>query len=324
MNNRSRNEQMTRVEYLESVVRMYYVLGLTQNQIANQLGVSRSSVARLLEEAKKRGVIRFRINTTMEDFRSPSIEKKFLENFALKDCVVFDLEKEIGNTFEYLTCSYLNSILPLEGSVGIGFGHTLRSVGKSLNFFEPRPNLKFVQLTGGTGVDESIIPTSSNVQVFSQALGSQSIFFPAPTIVGNPELKSLLLKDSSISAVVSAIRQVSMALVGIGHTGHTNSVLSTYFPKDFLNQIPMKDSVGNILVHSYDINGRRTQQDISKYLVGIELEAFRQISLRVGIATGEDKIDAILGALRGNFANILITDKQTSIEVLNKHSGGNI
>ena len=43
----------------------------------------------------------------------------------------------------------------------------------------------------------------------------------------------------------------------------------------------------------------------------------RQIPIRVGIAYGKDKTDAIKGALKGKIINVLITDNATAEAILN-------
>ena len=52
---------MGRAEMAE-VARLYYVRELTQQDIANRLGVSRFKVLRLLEQARAQRVVRFEID----------------------------------------------------------------------------------------------------------------------------------------------------------------------------------------------------------------------------------------------------------------------
>ncbi len=38
----------------------------------------------------------------------------------------------------------------------------------------------------------------------------------------------------------------------------------------------------------------------------------------IGIAGGDNKVEAILGALRGGFINILITDEETALKIIER------
>jgi DNA-binding transcriptional regulator LsrR (DeoR family) len=53
---------------------------------------------------------------------------------------------------------------------------------------------------------------------------------------------------------------------------------------------------------------------------GLELARLKSIPSVVGIAGGKRKYQAILGALRGRWINVLITD-QFSAEILLRHDG---
>nr|WP_314319882.1 helix-turn-helix domain-containing protein [Paucilactobacillus nenjiangensis] len=57
-----------------AVARMYYEQELSQNQIAAQLGISRPTVSRLLQAAKKSGLIRIQIMDPVES--SEALEAK--------------------------------------------------------------------------------------------------------------------------------------------------------------------------------------------------------------------------------------------------------
>jgi hypothetical protein len=45
----------------------------------------------------------------------------------------------------------------------------------------------------------------------------------------------------------------------------------------------------------------------------------KQCILEAGVAGGEEKVAAILGALRGGYLNVLITDSVTAQKVLERH-----
>ena len=57
-------------------------------------------------------------------------------------------------------------------------------------------------------------------------------------------------------------------------------------------------------------------------MVGISLEQLRALDGVIGVAGGEEKVPAILGALRGGYLNVLITDEATAQAVLARHRAG--
>ena len=56
--------------------------------------------------------------------------------------------------------------------------------------------------------------------------------------------------------------------------------------------------------------------ELHRRIVGIELDALRGIEQVIGVAGGEAKAEAILGALRGGRVNVLVTDDAAAQRVL--------
>jgi deoxyribonucleoside regulator len=312
------NEQMSKSELLERVARLYYVLGLSQQEIADQLGVGRSSVARFLAEARERGVIQFHINSGTDRWRAQNTEAKLMKAHRLRDCVVFKTGADSGMSFETLTANYLDTVLPFEGAIGLGWGRTLYSVGRHMHMCDSRPQLRVVQLSGGSGAKEHVAPASSNVQLWAQSLGAQPFIFPAPAIAITPEAKDMFLSDASIQAVISEIHQVNVAIVGIGNVANDAIILISKLVPGLTQADLARYGVGDVIFHFFDADGKFSYPDLSQRVIGASVEEFLKIPLKIAIAYGEAKIDAIHGALRGNLIDVLITDESTAVALEEK------
>lgn len=303
---------MAKRRFLERIARMYYVLDLNQQQIAEQLGIGRSSVARFLKEAREKGVVHFQIDSDLDSYRCRSLEKGLLNKTKLKDCVVFQSGKHAGFRFETLVSLYLNSVLPFTGTIGLGWGRTLYAVGSQMHLCDPRPDLKVLQLSGGSGTKEEHVPATSVVQLWTQALRAKPYYLPAPAVASTAESKQKFLEDPSIQAVMNELSQVSVAIVGIGHTGEDASIITSKLIPGLTSDTLSACSVGDVIFHFYDENGRFSFNSLSERVIGASREDFLRIGLRIGIAYGENKIQAIAGALRGNLVHVLITTESTA------------
>ena len=72
-----------RNELLVTVASLYYELDQNQQQIADRLEISRSTVSRLIREARRRGSVEIRINKSVAgDF---ALEQALLTRCGLKD-----------------------------------------------------------------------------------------------------------------------------------------------------------------------------------------------------------------------------------------------
>jgi deoxyribonucleoside regulator len=66
----------------------------------------------------------------------------------------------------------------------------------------------------------------------------------------------------------------------------------------------------------YDTNGQLLDVELNKRTVGIGLETLRSIETVIAVAGGQEKARAILGGIRGNYIDVLITDDQAAQKLL--------
>jgi dihydroxyacetone kinase-like protein len=141
----------------------------------------------------------------------------------------------------------------------------------------------------------------------------------APAALSNKELRDALLSETIIQEQFARIRSCNKILFGVCSikdnslvfaSGLTNVEESKYYIS--------KGAVGVIAGRFYDADGTWIQGPLDDRLVGITLDEVRQIPTRIAVAGGTDKTAAMLGALRGNYINMLITDEQTALSILER------
>jgi len=67
--------------YLANIALLYYQEGLTQNDIATRLGVSRATIVNYLKESKERGIVDIRVNG--QSLRSSLLSKELSARYRL-------------------------------------------------------------------------------------------------------------------------------------------------------------------------------------------------------------------------------------------------
>lgn len=309
-----------RKELLAHVAHLYFNKNLNQKAIAKRLGMSDSSISRLLDQARELGIVEINIHFPLNE--SLDLEKRMRDSFGLKEAWILntteiDLSDRL-NQVGLLAGKYLEKTLQDSGVVAVSWGSTLLEVVRN---FHPtqRPNLQIVQLVGAMGSSQTEIDATNLVRIFAQACGGNYFNLNAPMMVESIETQKALLQEPSIIDAIKLASSASIALVGIGEieraltTVHTINVLDSASIKILHEQ----KAVGGICSQYYDIQGQPITDDINKRVVGLDLLALRNIPIVVGVALGEHKAMAILGALRGHFINVLITDDLTAESVLN-------
>lgn len=301
-------------EFLQNIATMYYVLNMSQHEIASQFNVARSSIARYLNEAKEAGLIRFVITGDHSVQRFTSLENKLIQKYPIKDAVVLNNADE--NLFFISTISYLNTILPMKGLLGIGGGQTLRKLSNFLSYIDKRPDLNVVQMVGNFHISDNILPTSSLINTWAHYLQSHSTFLAAPALADNVENKRSIQENSVVNQIYDVYKKINLCVIGIGHLSEQTPILNIDFLTDQQKEDIRKDCVGDINLHFFDKNGTFNYDPLSELILGVDRNDYLNIPYRAAIAYGSQKVASIHAAMLGSLANILITDQETAEQLL--------
>ncbi len=312
----------SRLAYLARIASLYYDQGKTQQEIANEVGITRSAISRLLTEAREEGIVEIVVHYPWKT--SSSLEEALSRTFSLKAVrVLTSADKtyqEMLQGIGILAAEYLESVLYPEISIGISWGTALYEMIKAMRPSN-LPGAEVVQLIGATGAENISTDGPMLAQLLSNRLGCACRYLHSPLIIDSEAGQNILIQDRSIQATLERARNVDIALVGIGTTDpRLYSLLRAgYVTEEKTQTIRAAGAVGDICAHHYDAWGRVLDIDINRRVVGITLDELKAIDTVVGVAGSEKKGETILGALRGGYINVLITDEYAARRVLALH-----
>lgn len=310
---------MDEVELLSEVAKMYYVQNLTQNEIAKTIHTSRSTVSRLLQEARDKGVVEINIHYPWD--RSLIMEERLQQHFALKDIRVLETRgratEEALLGVALLAARYLSSIIKADSILGMSWGrmiyHTVQLVKAERDLA-----IKVVQLFGAA-IPNNKIDGLELVHQLAGKYNGQYYAIHAPLFVENNEVKQSLLQNPHIKETLELAQQATIILTGIGSLESPLAPSQTwlgFLSKPIIKHLKEQGAVGHICAHHYDIEGQILDIDLHQGIVGAGLDILHKAPQVIGVASGKEKARAILGALRGKHINILITDDITAQNVL--------
>lgn len=311
--------EIEQAELLAQVAHLYFEKGDDQSAIARRLRVSRSSVSRLLTQARKAGIVEIRIHYPVA--LVPELADLFCEHFELKEALIlkagrseaYDAKTQVAR----LAARYLEDHIAPNDIIAISRGSTLHS---TVEQFAPsrRRNVRVVQLVGTLNADRSAQDDANLARTLALKLGGDYYNLTAPLFVENIETRRALMQEPSIASVLDLARQARLALVGIGSLDRQSSSIVR---KKLLASVQIQNlrkgrAVGEICSQYFSIEGKIVSTELSERTIGLALEALKKIPRVLGVATGAHKAKAILGALRGGYVSVMITDDQTAKLVL--------
>ena len=306
-------------ELLLRVAWYYYKDELTQDEIARRLSMSRASVGRLLDRARKVGLVSINLNTEYLDAFELSGELRRV--FGLSEALVVpDHEKEpvdhhaLNARVGLGGAQFMSTHLRPGGSLGVGWGETVSRVIAATAFGAVGP-VHMVTLTGGVeGYLQTIL--SSQGEATSEAFTSATVI-PSPIMASTPELAAALRAEPTIQQVLRQAHGVEHALVGVGTpTADATIVHMGYLNAEDARGLRERGVVGDILGQFFDADGHVVDLPIHDRRIGIDLADLTSIPKVVGVAGGLHKAEAILGALHGGFLDVLVTNELAAIRLL--------
>jgi DNA-binding transcriptional regulator LsrR (DeoR family) len=310
-----------RGELLAQVAELYYVRGKDQRAIAEEVGTSRSNVSRLLTEARRKGIVEIRIHRPLG--RARTLEDDLVARFELSDARVLGTAprttpheslRRVGS----LAAAYLAENLRDGLVIGLSWGTLLEAMVEAV--FPPRAyEVEVVQLLGGLSWVSPAVSGHELGRDLADRVGGRFYYLHAPAIVESPAVRDALLRQQGIAEVLKRGKRSDLAFVGIGSLGVGSSAeLFSEAGVSGAERKQMKESgaVGDVCARLFTIAGKRCDVAIDRRVIGLELDGLREIPRVVGVARGLEKGPGILGALRGGFVNVLVTDEPTAIEVM--------
>jgi deoxyribonucleoside regulator len=314
---------MSDLKFLTKIAVFYYRDGLTHEEIANRLGISRQTVGRYIERSKNEGLVNIRINSPL--LFATELESLLEQQFNLREVVVVspavEEEDAVKEALGMAGAEFLERHISPGDSLGVAWGSTVLSVGRQLKSVK-RENVSIVQLNGSMDVGRYSTRAEYMVDLFAEAFGAHMVTLSAPMLVDRAEIIESLMGDSRIATSLKIARQTNIALFGVGDVSEYSSPYKAgYYDEKLLERAQRDGAVGEICGRFYNSSGQPCSPKLDKRTLAIDLENLKQKVLSIAIAGSPHKVEAILGMLHGQYCNVLITEEETAKALLSRLGG---
>lgn len=308
-----------RASLLADVAEMYYLEQKNQAEIAKAVGVTRSMISRMLTEARETGIVEIRIQRLLQS--DSEAEETLKELFGLKDVFVVvtrhrggeQLTRMLGNAGAQVLARHLSP----QKILGLAWGTSISATVDAFEAAEPMP-IKVVQLVGAMGARNMEYDGHDLVARVTEKLGGEAYYLNAPYLCQTAEIAQSLLETKSVRETITVGKKADVALLGVGTTApeYSSFYLAGYVTRRELDDLRKAGGVGDVCGLHFDIHGQPACEDFCERLVSIRRTDLLNIPVRLGVAGGEGKAEAVLGALKSKYVNVLVTDSITARKLL--------
>ena len=311
-------EEIVIARQMHQALVLHFLEGLTQAQIADQLGVSQPTVNRLIKRGRQLGLVEIKIKSPIEPLID--LEERLLALGGINRAIVVPTVSDNPQT-------------------------ALQAVGEAAArlLVEEIADGDTICITGGKGVsavvaglkvqrafDVRVVPATGCVQgkhytdvnhvstLMADKLGGHAYQIHAPLFADSATERSMLINMRSVADVFTRAREAKVAIVGIGSILTDNSSYYDLHPSSSTDREAIEQSGARceLLAHLLDERGQVCRYSLNESLVSLTLGEFASIPSKIGVASGPNKARPILSVMRGNHLDTLVTDEATGQRVL--------
>jgi DNA-binding transcriptional regulator LsrR (DeoR family) len=299
---------------------LYHNRKLTQQQVADELDLSRPTVVRLLRQALEQGLVTISLRSDV--LRQMELSVELAQRFGLQEVFIVptsaahtkaDVRRAVGE----MGALYLENNLRPNQVITIAWGRTLLEVARALNEM-PLKGAIVAQSLGGLNSGQTFNPFGV-ASLFGEKLHAPVYQLYVPILVASKEIRDLFMSDPGVQATLAVARRASTCMVSIGKVDHSATVVQTgILDASTIDQMRARGAVGDISGRYFDVHGNRILGDLDDRIITLSWEDFQSIKNVMAVVCGLEKKNAILGALRTGLFKRLIIDDRTALAVLDK------
>lgn len=295
---------------------LYFVEGLTQNDIAKLLGVNRVAIVRLLADARRRNEVRITVAAPI--FELTGIERAVEQAYGIDRVIAAPLSDHDVDPVRPIAAAagaFINANVRSGQTVGVGWGRTLYNTlpfiaGSTLD------NFRVVSLLGGIAAARRFNPAEFAWK-FAELFQGEGFLIPAPALVDSAATKHALLEHCGLSAIFDMADHLDMALLSVGGISTmTTSYRIGHVTEAERQSLIEAGAVGDVLYNFIDCDGRLVDHQVNTRSLSVELDRLKRTPERVLVSGGKEKIVAMRAAIKVLQPTVLITDEVTAQSLL--------
>ena len=297
---------------------LYHIENRTQIEIADELEVSRQTVANYLNEAMSQGLIQVQLRPDILEEHSIAADVK--QRFGLEAVHIIPTpkpERELIDRLGRAGGQIVHDMSTDGDIIGVAFGRTVHRLGLSMPSAN-QPNTKVVQVAGcsigGSGTSPEICAS-----LIASKLSAHCTNLFAPAYCSNEDLTTSLLAEPTLKRQFSLFPKANILIFGIGEL---NSQTRLYLNEAYFLDDQARDeyirlgAVAVIYGRFIDKDGNEIDGPLRKRTISIELETTLHAPKRIAICGGREKVEAMSGTLSAGLATHLVTDVKTAKRLL--------
>lgn len=288
---------------------LYFMEGMTQDQISRTLDISRSRVLRLIAASRQSGIVQIRVTTKLS--HCVALERALEAKYKLERAIAIPKPQNGAMTSELIGAvlgTYVGENLSEQMTIGLGWGKTLSASLPAIEQQE-QTGISVMSMLGGLTRVSGVNPSEFAWRL-ADRLAAECYLMAAPVFAPDRRTRDALLAHPGIQEIVRKATRLDLAILSAGDLS-PDSTISTYglLEREELASLEKAGAVGDVLCRFIDAGGNVLDHPVNDRVVAIDprdLKGTRKIILASG---GWQKYASIRGAMKLLNPHVLVTDE---------------
>jgi len=290
-----------------AIARRYFLQDRSKMEIAQEFGISRFKVSRILDRARAPGLVRITIDlpASIDAELSDRLRAAYSLRHAIVVTTPHEPEEVLRAHLGEIAADLLGELVEEGDVLGISWGRTLNAMTASLSTLA---RCTVVQLTGAAGAVDVTENSVEIVRRVASISGGPAFPIYAPLIVDTAETAAAIRRQPQVAQAMHNFDRLTKAVVAIGSWDPPNSQLRDAMAvpeREALRALGVRAEICATLV---DDEGRAVAGDLMERAIAISGEQLRRVPEVIAVAGGPSKSAAIRAVLAGGFITSLVTD----------------
>lgn len=296
------------------VASLYFIEGWTQGEIAKALHTNRLRINRIINDARRSGLVTFTLNSRLTS--CIELERELVTEFGLKQAIIVPTPRNpdlVRAVIGQATANYIAQLLGQDriSRIATSWGETIREVIRYLPRMQ-RPDLLVCSALGGLthGIE---INTFDIVASLARQLGAGCRYLAAPLYVADSDTRAAILAHDPFRCSFAEAASSDMILLSVGDMSDRSLLMSHGLPAEVLpDDLIAHGACGDVIGHLIDRDGQPIDHPLNRRCIALPLEGIRDIPNAIVACGGMYKAEALAATLSAGWGNVLVCDEDTA------------
>lgn len=301
------------------VARRYFLERRLKREIAEELGISRFKVARLLRSAIDDGLVRFRVEVADAEGVDGDLSAQVQAAYGLRMAAIVPESPDATATMRSVAkvaAQILGESLESGDVLGMSWG---RALNVMVDMLPPLPPCPVVQMAGGSSDWDLAVNALDLVRRTGAKTGGRVFALHAPLAVADADLAVALRADPSISPTLKMFPKVTKAVVGIGAWRPPGSTMRDILDEADRRLLESLGVVGDACGSFVAEGGVLVDSPVNDRLIAIRPEELRRVPQVIAVTHGAERSVGVRAVLQARLVTTLVTDSGVARELLRMH-----